>query len=331
MPRDGGFCIAVGLLLLLMPEGSYAVQSGPSSGTGRQASRTPDRSNRCKDRNTYRVTGSELARQPLTLQCPKGPIVEVKDVGIMGQCRGSTPDIRMNANRCAWNNTCTIQNQGRAMDNMLPGSREVNCLGQVPDAFEIVYTCLKDKVDVYDVLGQFQSTQKAAGIARSHRLYPWTYRNGDQLGNLTFVKPRQSDMVNLWFTVHSFGVLHSDVVFLSWNDNSNRQQQVTAYRMITPTNQTFKMDNVQSMNLTFYADYTHHHSGIDGEEKGFVICFQWMKGSGRPKQGSACSNVMQPGRCQGASGPASSGNQRTTRSPTGPATHSSRNRNRPTA
>lgn len=276
-----------------------------------QATRRPDRPSRCKDRQTYRVPVADLAAQPLTFQCPQGPVVAMKDVGVKGRCKGSSPDLRLIGERCTWNNTCSVQYTGRPMDTVVEARGGNTCLGQTPDHLEISYTCLKNNVEVYDVMGTFQSTHKPEGIARSHRLFPWTYRNGNRLGNLTIARPNRPDLVNLWFTVHSLGILDSDLVFLSWDGNSTRQQRVDALRVISHNDTTFQLANIRSVILTFYADYNVHHSSLRGKENGFVICFQWLKANRRPNRDSACHKVMRPGQCQEGGRRGSSGGRTT--------------------
>ena len=74
--------------------------------------------------------------------------------------------------------------------------------------------------------------------------------------------------------VRSLAILDSDLVFLSWRDNSNRGLNVDSLRVISANDTTFKLPNLDSAILTFYADYEQHHTRIGGEEKGFILCFQ---------------------------------------------------------
>nr|KAG5710553.1 hypothetical protein BaRGS_013199 [Batillaria attramentaria] len=153
----------------------------------------------------------------------------------------------------------------------------------IPDAQEVTFrldsgpatnggdgftVCFKSPVT--DILGQIVDTKKKQGIIRSHKLYPWTYRNGQQLGNVTFISPNRR-LTSLWISVRSLGILDTDYLFLSWKDNPNSDFSV---RMVDPYNTTFATEDIESAILTFYADYRHHYSEVRGETKGFVLCYQ---------------------------------------------------------
>lgn len=260
-----------------------------------------------------------MAERPFTYQCQQGPVAEAEAVGVTGSCRGYSPYLLLNANRCHWNASCTFIIEGKPLVKLADKSREPTnssspCIGRVPEQIEMSFTCVKKNAPVTDVLGQTVNTDKSEGIIRSHRLYPWTYRNGIQLGNVTFNRPRgrPTGLVNLWISVRSLGILLTDYLFLSWRDNPSSEPSV---RVVADNDTTFSIDNVQSAVLTFYADYDQHHTEVEGETKGFILCFQWLKRNKTPKKGSTCTSVLQPAKCSSGGGGGNRGTAERTRQP----------------
>ncbi|XP_076436510.1 uncharacterized protein LOC143276014 [Babylonia areolata] len=292
-------CCLLSVVLFRLSEGKR--DSGNRAGrSGKQA-----RGNRCKSKTTFTLKASDLKASPTILKCYKGPVVSASVVGIKGKCRGSSGFTRWNADRCTWNQTCQLTFKDQGMDSLAPGVTDNTCLGQVPDKLEYSYTCLKKKVVVTDTLGTFKKTKKRVGVVRSHKLFPWSYRNGVELGNVTFLRPRKPPgLTHLWISVHLYAIKNSDLMFLSWEGRSPRggAHTVQAIRQLLPNDTLVSLPEVSAVVLTFYADYRHHHSDIGGEEKGFILCYQWLKPNTRPKKGSACSKVMVPAKCKSKRG-----------------------------
>ncbi|KAK7094803.1 uncharacterized protein [Littorina saxatilis] len=288
-------------------------RSRSNSGSARRrASSVAQTTFTCKDRTTFKVTSDNLQRQPFATQCPREPVVDLEARAVRGNCSGSTASLRSSARRCEWNKTCSLpyNTQDRKMRTTEDGDYYL-CTEQPPAYYEIKYNCLKRNADVKHVLGTVQSTRKAYGIIKSHTMYPWSYRNGDALGNLTFNKPRRpAGLSTLWITVRSLAIKDTDVAFLTWRNNSHRNVNVDAVTVITPAQTTYSAPNVDRVTLTFFADYTLHHSEINGPDNGFVFCYQWLSATARLRKGSACTRILQPGRCRAPRGSRGGGRRR---------------------
>ena len=70
------------------------------------------------------------------------------------------------------------------------------------DLIYFMHNALVDAAPVTAILGGIKNSNRNAGIVLSHKLYPWTYRNGIEHGNITFITPKHFPATsNLWFTV----------------------------------------------------------------------------------------------------------------------------------
>ncbi|XP_025113987.1 uncharacterized protein LOC112576012 isoform X2 [Pomacea canaliculata] len=253
-------------------------RKGPAQGS---ASRRNSQQATCKDRNNFLLPSNDLRTKPFSFKCPSGPVFEVNATAVAGECRGYTQLLLAEARRCKWNKTCSLTYRGHpiiTIDKDWSGQ----CVGKTPESFEISFSCIKNKTPVLDVLGNISTTNKESGLVRSHTLYPWSYRDGSKYGILYFTRPQKPGIKNLWFTVQDFGIRHSDFLVLLYTNSS--KQNVT--RFIDAHDTTFPVKDVSKIEMLFYANYTLHHSMLHGEEKGFLLCFQWLKANATPKGNS---------------------------------------------
>ncbi|KAK7094804.1 hypothetical protein V1264_006305 [Littorina saxatilis] len=256
-----------------------------------------------KEKYVHTTTAKDLEKK-LKIGCKKGQVLtSISLVGHNGSCKGLTPDLFVQMNKCYWERDCTFNYNTTAANYMLKlfeGDSSV-CVVKQPDTFTFSYECTHKKAPLFELFttdGEMNATVKG-GIIRSHSYHPWLYKRKDKPKALTLFRPiPHKKYKHFVFTIRSLNLVSGDSLKIR-TGSKGEETKVTLNDTDAVALNESKTHVITDVKDDVVIVSLHTSSNTNGSE-GFVLCFRWMrwKPKYKNKVAIACQKQLLPKKCK---------------------------------